>query len=106
MTTETMNDSGERKTIYEEITAGTDELLDVLSDLAKEATVRKITVRNRAGKHLFEVPLLAGVAGVWFLGPWTAALLAGALFTGVSILIEREVVEKAGEEKSPEAAAA
>lgn len=93
MTTETMDEKGGKK-LYEEISAASDEVLDIISDLAKEATVRRIIIRNRAGKTLFEVPLLAAVAGVWVIGPWTAALLAGALFTGVSILIEREVPEK------------
>lgn len=90
MTTETGNGAAARKPMYEEMTAATDELLDILSGLAKEATVRKITVRNRSGKTLFELPLMAGVAGAWVIGPWTAALLAGAWLTGVSILIERE----------------
>lgn len=98
MTSDTTSNES-RTPLYEELRASTDELLDILSDLAREATVRRITVRNRAGKTLFELPLMAGVAGAWVIGPWSAALLAGAWLTGVSILIERE---PAAAEKQPE----
>jgi hypothetical protein len=64
------------------------EVKDVIGRLANEARVRKITVKNRTGKTLFEIPFVLGAAGVLLIGPWTAALLAAAWLTRVSILIE------------------
>ena len=66
------------------------ELKDVVGRLANEARVRKITVKDRGGKKLLEIPFVLGAAGVLLIGPWTAALLAAAWLTRVSILIEYE----------------
>jgi hypothetical protein len=61
-----------------------------VQSLLREAVVRKITVKDRNGRTLIEIPLYAGAAGVFFLGWWSALLLIAAWFTEVSILIERE----------------
>ena len=37
--------------------------------------MRKITVKSESGKTLVEIPLVLGVAGALFVGPWTAVLL-------------------------------
>lgn len=67
-----------------------DELKETLGRLAREARARKITIRNQHGKTLVEIPLVLGAAGLLIIGPWTAALLAAAWLTRVSILIEYE----------------
>ncbi len=74
----------------DEITVHGSELRDTLGRLAQEGRARKITVRNRYGKTLVEIPLVLGAAGMLIIGPWTAALLAAAWLTRVSILIEYE----------------
>mgnify|MGYP003619005385 CR=1 FL=1 len=66
------------------------EMKDVIGRLANEARVRKITVKDRNGKTLLAIPFVLGAAGVLLIGPWTAALLAAAWLTRVSILIEYE----------------
>jgi hypothetical protein len=80
------------------------ELKETLGRLAKEATVRKITVKNSDGKVLLNIPFVLGAAGVLLIGPWTAALLAGALLTRLSILIEYEPAPTQIEEKIDEVA--
>ncbi len=77
-------------TTTEEISVAGRDLAATLSRLAREATVRKVTVKNADGKTLIELPFLLGTAGVLVLGPWTAALLGAAWLTRTSILIEYE----------------
>lgn len=79
----------------DEITVHGSELRDTLGRLAQEGRARKITVRNRYGKTLVEIPLVLGAAGMLIIGPWTAALLAAAWLTRVSILIEYEPLPSA-----------
>jgi hypothetical protein len=86
----------------EELSVRGSELQETLGRLAGEARVRKITVKSQSGRTLANIPLVLGVAGVLIIGPWTAALLAAAWLSRVSILIEYEEapakVEKAVEE--------
>ncbi len=92
--------TGKRR--IEAFTVRGDELKGTLGRLAKEAYVRKITLKSQSGKTLAEIPFVLGAAGVLIIGPATAILLAAAWLTRVSILIEYEeapskVEEKAGE---------
>jgi hypothetical protein len=64
------------------------DLRETVARLAKEATVRKITVKSQSGKTLIEMPLALGAVGALLIGPWSAALLAAAWVTRASILIE------------------
>ncbi len=82
----------------EEISVLSGELGDTLGRLAKEATVRKITVKSQSGKTLFEVPLALGAAGMLIIGPVTAWLLVVAWLARVSILIEYEAAPTKAEE--------
>ena len=90
---------GQRR--FEEISVRGSELKETLGRLTKEARVRKITLKNQSGRTLAEIPLALGALGVLIIGPWTAALLATAWLTRVSIIIEYEdapnEVEKAVE---------
>lgn len=81
-----------------------DELKETLGRLAKEATVRKITVKNSDGKVVLNIPFVLGAAGMVILGPWTAALLVTAWLTRMSILIEFEPAPSQIEEKLDEVA--
>ncbi|MEZ4519470.1 MAG: DUF4342 domain-containing protein [Chloroflexota bacterium] len=82
------DETGQRRT--EEISVRRGDLADTLGRLAREATVRKITLVSAGGRVIAEIPLVLGAAGVLLLGPWTAAALAAALIGRVSILIEYE----------------
>ena len=89
----------------EQISVRGGDLGETLGRLAKEATVRKITVKSESGKTLVEIPLVLGVAGALFVGPWTAVLLVAAWLTRVSILIEYEAAPTQVEEVVEEAVA-
>ena len=77
----------------EEITVRAETLMEVLSSIVREANVRRIIVRTRSGRQLFDLPLYSGVAGVVVLGPWTAVPLLLGLIAECSILVERRSVE-------------
>ncbi len=83
---------------FKEFSVRGGELKGTFGRLAKEARVRKITLKNQSGKTLAEIPFVLGAAGVLVIGPWTAALLAAAWLTRVSILIEYEEAPSAAEE--------
>ncbi len=94
-------DTGKRRVEALSVRGG--ELKDTLGRLAKEARVRKITLRSHSGKTLAEIPFVLGAAGVLIIGPWTAALLVTAWLTRVSILIEYEEAPSAAEEAAQKA---
>ena len=93
--------TGKRR--FEEFSVRGGELKGTLGRLVKEAGVRKIVLKNQSGKTLVEIPFVLGAAGVLIVGPWTAALLAAAWLTGVSILIEYEEAPSAVEEAAKSA---
>jgi hypothetical protein len=70
--------------------AGSD-LIKTVQALLREAAVRKITVQDKNGRTLLEIPLYAGIVGAVFIGSWTVLALIAAWFAEVSILIERDV---------------
>jgi hypothetical protein len=77
----------------EEISVAGGDLWSTISRLAKEATVRKITVKNQQGKTVLNIPLALGAAGVVVLGPWSVVGLVAAWLARYSIIIEHVVVE-------------
>lgn len=81
------------RTWTEEVSVAGDQLIKTVQSLLREAVIRKITVKDRNGRTLMEIPLVAGAAGMVVLGYWSAVLLAAAWFTEVSIFIEREQVD-------------
>ena len=85
----TASDNGQGyKQWEEEIRVAGDELVDKVQELIKEATARKITIKDENGKTLLSLPLWSGIAGVLVFGPWSALALIGAWAANLSILIE------------------
>ena len=76
------------KTWEEEIKVTGDELVGKVQELIKEATARKITVKDEHGKTLISIPLWSGVFGVLVFGPWSALALIAAWAANLSIIIE------------------
>ncbi len=74
----------------EEISVRSGDLADTLGRLGREATVRKITLKNAGGRTIAEIPMVLGAAGMLVLGPWTAAVLVAAWLGRVSIIIDYE----------------
>lgn len=77
------------KTVEEEISVSSDNLVEKVKDLLHERNVTRIIVKNEEGKTLLEIPATVGVIGALF-APWFAALGAiGALVTNCKIVVER-----------------
>ena len=77
------------KTVEEEISVSSDNLVEKVKDLLHEGNVTRIIVKNEEGKTLLEIPATVGVIGTLF-APWFAALGAiGALVTNCKIVVER-----------------
>ncbi|MGB2984202.1 MAG: DUF4342 domain-containing protein [Candidatus Bipolaricaulia bacterium] len=81
-----MNDEKGRT---EEVTVSGEKLVATVKELVHQGSIRRITVKNREGKSLIEIPLNLGVVGILLL-PTLAALGAiAALVTECTIVIER-----------------
>lgn len=74
----------------EEFKVNGEDLLGKVKGLIAEGNIRRITIRNKEGKTLVELPLTVGVVGA-VLAPVLAAIGAiAALVTECTILVERE----------------
>ena len=77
------------KTRTEEIIVSGEKLVSTVKELVHQGNIRRLTVKNREGKSLIEIPLSLGVVGILLL-PTLAALGAiAALVTECAIVIER-----------------
>ena len=79
--------SGTRK---EEFKVSGEELLDKARELIAESSVRRITVTNKEGKVIADIPVAVGAIGI-VLAPALAALgAASLLLSECTIAVERE----------------
>lgn len=70
-----------------------EELIKKVKDLIKEGNVRRITIKEKTGKTIIDIPLTVGVVGA-VLAPVLAAVGAiAALISECTIAVEREVKE-------------
>ena len=78
-------------TKHEEFKIDGKDLLAKVKQIIAEGNVRRISIRNKEGKTLIEVPLTVGVVGI-VLAPTLAAIGAiAALVTECTFVVEREV---------------
>jgi len=93
-----------KRTFVEDIELEGRQLMDRVRDLIQEGNVRRLIIKDPAGKYHLEIPLTVGVVagGVFALAaPVMAALGAlAALVTRVQIQVVREIDEdgEGGEE--------
>ena len=74
----------------EEIKVTGAKLLETVKNLVRAGNVRRVVVRNAAGRTVLDVPLAAGVAGAGLL-PLLAALAGlAALAAHYTVVIERD----------------
>ncbi len=74
----------------EEFKVNGDDLLAKVKALIAEGNIRRISIRNREGKMLVELPLTVGVVGA-VLAPVLAAIGAiAALVSECTIVVERD----------------
>jgi hypothetical protein len=81
----------------EEFKVNGEELLKKVKALIAEGNIRRITIRNKDGKSIVELPLTIGVVGAVLAPPLAAVGAIAALVTECTILVEREVEEKNNE---------
>ncbi len=70
------------------VTAG--KLKSTLQALIREGNVRRVVIRNPAGRTLLDMPLAAGVAGAVLLPLWVAVGAVVALASEFTIAVERD----------------
>ena len=73
----------------EEFVVAGEELVATVKKLVREANVRRIIIKNKEKRILFEIPLVFGVAGIAFLPVYASLALAGALMAECTITVER-----------------
>lgn len=74
----------------EEFKVNGEDLLKKVKSIINEGNVRKITIKNKEGKSIVELPLAIGLIGA-ALAPLLAAVGAiAALVTECTIVVERE----------------
>lgn len=80
---------GQQNHRTEEFTVNGEDLLRRVKELVAEGNIRSITIKDRSGKTLIQLPLTLGVVGA-LLAPALAAVGAiAALVTECTIAVER-----------------
>lgn len=74
----------------EEIKVSGSKLKEKLKELIREGNVRRIVIRNPAGRTLLDMPVNAGLAGAALLPFWAAVATVVALATDYTIGVERD----------------
>lgn len=74
----------------EEFRVDGEELLKKVKQLINEGNIRRITIKNKDGKPIMEIPLTVGVVGAVLVPPLAAVGAIAALVTECSIVVERE----------------
>ena len=85
----------EEKVRKEEFTISGEKLVSTVKRLVKEGNIRRVTIKNKEGKTLIEIPLTLGVVGALFLPTLAAIGAIAALVTECTILVEK--IEKEDE---------
>jgi DNA-binding Lrp family transcriptional regulator len=79
----------EKTTRTEELKITGEELLATVKELVRQGNIRRITVKNREGKTLVEIPLTLGVVGTLLITTLAALGAVAALVAECSIVVER-----------------
>jgi hypothetical protein len=82
-----MTDKSQRT---EEFKVNGEDLLKKVKNLIAEGNIRRITIRNKEGKSIVELPLTVGVVGAVLAPPLAAVGAIAALVTECTIVVERE----------------
>ena len=74
----------------EEIKVTGGKLLETVKNIVRAGNVRRVVVRNAAGRTVLDVPLTAGLAGAVLLPRWAALGGLAALAAHYTVVIERD----------------
>lgn len=79
----------EEKFRTEEFRVNGEELIAKIKNLLKEGNIRRIIIKDKEGKVVFEIPLTFGVVGA-LIAPQLAAIGAiAALITEATVVVEK-----------------
>ena len=79
----------EEKFRTEEFSVNGEDLLAKIKNLLKEGNIRRVIIKDKEGKILFEIPLTFGVVGA-LIAPQLAAIGAiAALLTEATLVVEK-----------------
>jgi hypothetical protein len=79
----------EEKVRTEEFRVNGEELIAKIKNLLKEGNIRKVIIKDKEGKTVFEIPLTIGVVGA-LIAPQLAAVGAiAALLTEATVVVEK-----------------
>jgi hypothetical protein len=78
------------KQYNEEFKVESADLVDKIKQLIQEGNIRRISIKNKEGKSIIEIPLTFGVVGVVMIPVLAAVGAVAALVTECTITVERE----------------
>jgi len=79
----------EEKSRTEEFRVDGEELIAKIKNLVKEGNIRRVIIKDKDGKIVFEIPLTFGVVGA-LIAPQLAAIGAiAALVTEATVVVEK-----------------
>ena len=79
----------EEKFRTEEFRVNGEELIAKIKNLIKEGNIRRVIIKDKEGKTVFEIPLTFGVVGA-LIAPQLAAVGAiAALLTEATVVVEK-----------------
>ncbi|MTI86811.1 MAG: DUF4342 domain-containing protein [Balneolaceae bacterium] len=82
------------KTMYEEVQGGVNEVIGKIREMIKEGSARRLIIKNKEGKILFQTQLAMGVGGAALIGAMAPVISAIGMFAmfinDVTILVEKD----------------
>ena len=75
----------------EEFKISGEELLRKVKDLINEGNIRRITIKNKEGRTIMELPLTIGVVGAVLVPVLAAVGAIAAIITECTLVVEREI---------------
>ncbi len=88
----------EEKIRREEFVISGEKLVSTVKELVRQGNIRRVTIKNKEGKTLIEIPLTFGVVGALFLPTLAAIGAIAALVTECTIVVEKVEEDEKDEE--------
>jgi len=79
----------EEKVRKEEFVISGEKLVSTVKNLVRQGNIRRVTIKNKEGKTLIEIPLTLGVVGAVLLPTLAAIGAIAALVTECTIVVEK-----------------
>ncbi len=79
----------EEKIRKEEFAVSGEKLTSRVKELVRQGNIRRVTIKNKEGKTLIEIPLTLGVVGAVLLPALAAIGAIAALVTECTIIVEK-----------------